>query len=347
MAGVAIVVLLAATVPSPYAVERPGPVVDVLGTVPVEGEDVAVLTVEDQVATEARGQLNLLTVTIAGSPQNPLSWIALIPALFDRSQTIAPIAQFYPKGITVEQREQVTSMQMDASQVQAATAAFREIGLDVDITLGIGEVDNNGPAFGALKANDEFVSVDGTPIDSFQTLIEKVSAATGDLKLVVLRDGQKRTVTVAPKPPSPGAEPRLGVVVTTSYELPRTVDISVPQIGGPSAGLMFGLAIMERMGKGVDLDGLTVSGTGTLSDTGAVGPIGGLTQKAWAAKRAGSDLFLMPLDNCIDVKDFPADLAVAPVATLQEASAAIANAAAGHPAAGIERCVSQPIAQNE
>lgn len=343
MVAVALVVLAVATIPSPYAIERPGPVVDVLGTVPVEGEDVPVLTVEDQPDTAADGQLNLLTVSIAGSPQRPLSWIALVPALFDPSQEIAQVSQFYPEGITVEQREEVTSLQMDASQVVSATAAFRAMGLHVGVSLSVGDVDTAGPAAGVLQPGDELVSVNGKKLTSFEQLIETVSASTDPLTFELVRDGQTRTEQVAPRVPTDGEEPRLGIAVSTSYELPRTVDISVPQIGGPSAGLIFGLAIMDRMGEGPDLGGLTVSGTGTLNEDGAVGPIGGLTQKAWAASRADTDLFLMPIANCPDVQSFPKDLKVAPVATLEDAVAAINAASAGETVPGLEACTSANV----
>lgn len=336
--AVALAVLAVATIPSPYAIERPGPVVDVLGTVPVEGEEVPVLTVEQQVDAAADGTLNLLTVSIVGSPQRPLSWISLVPALFDPSQTIAPVSQFYPEGITVEQREEVTSLQMDASQVVSATAAFRAMGLDVGVTLSIGDVDEAGPAAGLLKAGDELVSINGTEIASFDQLIDTVSTGTDPLTFQLVRDGESRTVEVAPQVPSTGDEPRLGIVVSTAYELPYEVDISVPQIGGPSAGLIFGLAIMDRLGEGPELGGLTVSGTGTLGADGAVGAIGGLTQKAWAASRVDTDLFLMPVANCPDVEGFPKNLKAAPVATLEEAVDAINAASAGKEVAGLERC---------
>ena len=341
MVVVALLVLAVATIPSPYAIERPGPVVDVLGTVPVEGEDVPVLTVEDQVGGEDEGRLNLLTVSIAGSPQRPLSWISLVPALFDPSQDIAPMTQFYPEGITVEQREEVTSMQMDASQVVSATAAFRAVGLEVGVSLSIGDVDKAGPAAGVLEPGDELVSINGEELKSFEQLIETVSTGTDPLTIEIVRDGKPRTEMVTPREPTDGAAPRLGIVVSTSYELPREVDISVPHIGGPSAGLIFGLAIMDRMGEGPSLDGLTVSGTGTLNEDGAVGPIGGLTQKAWAASRADTDLFLMPVANCPDVRDFPKGLNVAPVATLDEAVAAINAASAGDAVAGLDRCAAK------
>lgn len=338
LVAVALLVLAVATIPSPYAVERPGPAADMLGTVPVDGEDVPVLTVEGQPHSESAGQLNLLTVSIAGSPDRPLSWIALIPALFDRSQEIAPVTDFYPEGITVEQREEVTSLQMDNSQVLAATAAFQTMGLEVGMTLGVGDVDPDGPAAGLLEAGDELLAVDSVLLEDFEQLTAAVAKAHGGLSITVLRDGETLTVDVTPRATNDSDGPKLGIVVSQAHDLPHDVVISVPQIGGPSAGLIFGLAIMERMGEGPNVAGLTISGTGTLSAEGDVGAIGGITQKAWAASRADSDLFLMPLENCSDVKGFPSGLNAVPVATLEEAVDAINAVSAGEPVAGLERC---------
>nr|WP_209706631.1 S16 family serine protease [Leucobacter exalbidus] len=340
---IALVVFASAVIPSPFAIERPGPVVDVLGDIELEGEAVPVLKVEGERETASshqanEGALNLLTVSIAGSPQQPLGWLALIPALFDPSQKIARVAEYYPEGVTVEQREEYNSLQMDASQVQAAAAAFTQLGLEVGTTLSIGGVDEAGPAAGKLKTGDVLNKVNGEPLQNFEQLLETVSAADGPIEFEIAREGEIRIESVQPKAPGPGEDPRLGVVISTTFELPQQVDISVPNIGGPSAGLIFGLAILDRLGETSTLNGLTVSGTGTLNARGEVGAIGGLTQKAWAASQAESDLFLMPMANCGDVEGFPSDLTVAPVATLAEAEAALESAAAGHAVAGLERC---------
>ena len=126
------------------------------------------------------------------------------------------------------------------------------------------------------------------------------------------------------------------------------MEIQLEDIGGPSAGMAFSLAMYDRLTPGEMLDGMTVSGTGTMADTGEVGPIGGLEQKMWAAARAESDLFLMPLGNCADVPErIPDGLRVAPVATLTEAIDAIETAASGDTPAGLERCGAEISARSQ
>ena len=338
VAGVSAVILLAGVLPSPYVVESPGPHVDVLGTIEVEGTEAPVLTVEGQVDDATDAELNLLTVYVSGNPENKRTWMSLVPALFDRSQSIHPLTDFYPEGITVEQRDEASTQQMASSQVQAEAAAFRAAGFEVNTTLTVAEVSENGPSEGLLEVDDVIVSVEGKPVKEFSQLTKAVSASSGAITVGVLRDGKTTDVSVTPRAPKSGADPLMGVVISTSFDIPRKVDISVPDIGGPSAGMIFGLAIMERLGKGPDLGDLTISGTGTLDPDGNVGAIGGLKQKAWAAKRANSDIFIMPMSNCVDVEDFPKDLNVAPVATLEEAVDVLNAVSAGKPYAGIERC---------
>lgn len=342
--GIAILacaMLLAAVVPSPYAIERPGPVVDTLGEVLINDEKIAVITIEDVETYPTSGELNLLTVSILGNPEQPKSWLSLVPALFDPSQRVAPVSEFYPRGTTVEQRETENTVLMDSSQAQAAAAAFRALGLDVGVELSVAGVSEQGPADGILETGDRLVSVDGRDIDDYGSLRSSIigAGAGAELRFGIERDGEAREVVLTPRVPEGGTEPLIGALISTEYELPAEIDISLSEIGGPSAGLVFALAILDRLTPGAMLDGLTVSGTGTVSDAGDVGAIGGLTQKMWAAQRAGSDLFLMPLENCVDLPDrLPQGLRIAPIETLDEAVGAIEAVAAGEEPAGAERC---------
>lgn len=340
--GIAILacaMLLAAVVPSPYVIEQPGPVVDTLGET---GEESTPVIAIDGVATyPTSGELNLLTVSILGNRERPKSWLSLVPALFDRAQRLAPVDEFYPRGVTVEQRETENAVLMDSSQMQAAAAAFRETGEEVGVELSVAGVSEGGPAEGLLEVGDRLVSLDDETVDDFSALrrgIAEAGAGT-EIRLGIVRDGEAREVRLTPRLPEDGSEPLIGVLVSSSYDLPAEVDISLSQIGGPSAGLVFGLAILDRLTPGAMLDGRTVSGTGTLTDTGEVGAIGGLVQKMWAAERAGSDLFLMPVENCADLPGrLPAGLRIAPVESLEEAVEAIDALTAGAEPAGVERC---------
>jgi PDZ domain-containing protein len=122
-------------------------------------------------------------------------------------------------------------------------------------------------------------------------------------------------------PPKGGKGARLGITVADGCLAPFEVDLGLGnQIGGPSAGLMFALGIMDKVGK-VDLTkGRFIAGTGTIDTDGAVGPIGGIALKMIAARHKGATVFLAPADNCSDVRGaIPKGLEVIKVDTLHSA----------------------------
>ncbi|SDQ36986.1 YlbL family protein [Leucobacter chromiiresistens] len=339
--AIAVPVLLAGAIPSPYVLERPGPVVDTLGDVTVDDAVEPVVSFPDAKTYPTSGTLNLLTVQVLGSPDDRRSWLSLVPGLVDPSQRIAPLTDFFREGETSDDREAQNTALMAGSQTTAAAAAFRATGAEVGVVLTVAEVAPGSAADGVLQAGDRLIALDGDEIESFAMLRERTVAAGdgGLLRLGIERDGDRLDVELSPTVPEGGEEPLIGATIATDFELPSEVDISLDDIGGPSAGMVFSLAMYDRLTPGELLGGMTVSGTGTMSDGGEVGPIGGLEQKMWAASRAGSDLFLMPLGNCADLPEHvPGEMPVAPVATLDEAIDAVETAAAGGTPAGLERC---------
>lgn len=348
--AIAIPVLLAGAIPSPYVIERPGPVVDTLGDVTIEDSVEPVVSFPDAQTYPTSGTLNLLTVQVLGSPDQRRSWLSLMPAVFDPSQRIAPLSDFFREGETSDDRDAQNTALMASSQTTAAAAAFREVGADVGVVLSVAQVADDSAADGVLEPGDRLVELDGDSITSFAMLRERTiaSGAGAPLRLGIERGGASLDVELAPTIPEGGEEPLIGATIATDFELPSEVDIKLEDIGGPSAGMVFSLAMYDRLTQGEMLDGITVSGTGTMADTGEVGPIGGLEQKMWAASRAESDLFLMPLGNCADVPArVPDGLRVAPVATLAEAIDAVEAAAAGEATVGMERCGAEVSARTQ
>jgi PDZ domain-containing protein len=93
----------------------------------------------------------------------------------------------------------------------------------------------------------------------------------------------------------------VGVSLGTVYDFPIDVENNVgDEVGGPSAGTMFALAIYDRLTPGSLTGGRTVAGTGTMSPDGTVGPIGGVRQKIAGAAAAGAKVFLVPDANCAE-----------------------------------------------
>jgi PDZ domain-containing protein len=115
------------------------------------------------------------------------------------------------------------------------------------------------------------------------------------------------------------------------------VKVDLGDIGGPSAGQMLTLGIIDKIagnGKGGDLSGgRVIAGTGTVDGaTGAIGAVGGVPLKTQAAARDGATVFLLPRSECSDAKvNTPAGLRLVPVTTITESVAALEALDTGGP----------------
>ncbi len=338
---VAALLSLAALIPSPFAVERPGPVVDAFGTIETEDGELPVISISGTETYPASGAVNVLSVTVSGSPDRPLSWLELARSWFDPTRAIVPMSSFYPEGVTADERAAANEVLMAQSKVQATAAALGQLGEPVDGDLRVVSVLTGGPAAGILEDGDIILSADAQAVHGLGDLQAALTAAGpgSEVVLQIDRAGEQRGVAVTPQLLGNDAQPRLGVTVTTELEFSFDVDIQLDRIGGPSAGLTFALALTDLLTPEDLIGGLSVSSTGTIDERGVVGPIGGLPQKLTGAARAGTDLFLFPVSNCAELPPaLPQDVIVAPVATLDEALTAIAEVRAGSTPAGAERC---------
>ena len=165
----------------------------------------------------------------------------------------------------------------------------------------------DGAAAKVLEADDLVRSVDGAKVTSSEETVQAVGThKPGDsIALAITRDGKDQTVRVtAAADPQDPTVPRLGVTLGTAYDFPIKIDNNVGrQIGGPSAGTMFALAIYDKLTPGALTGGLKVAGTGEISAEGVVGSIGGIQQKIAGASAAGAKIFLVPAPNCDEALD--------------------------------------------
>jgi PDZ domain-containing protein len=124
--------------------------------------------------------------------------------------------------------------------------------------------------------------------------------------------------------------------VSGTYDFPVDVDIALDNVGGPSAGLMFALGIVEKLSPADITQGKVFAGTGTIDAQGSIGPIGGVRHKMHGALNDGARWFFVPADNCPDVVGHvPEGLQVIPVATLDDAMTALESIHAGD---SVPRC---------
>lgn len=331
--------VLFATAPSPYVVESPGPVFDTLGNVEnADGDEVPLIDIPGQDTYPTSGNLDLLTVYVTGSRENPLSWLDVAQAWFDPSRTILPVDAVYPAGQTEEEADEESAVAMDTSQQDAVAAAFEELGVEYGSVVVIADLVDGSPAQGILEAEDRILTVGGEPVagvDDLRAALAEAGAGT-PVAVGIRRDGAERTVTVVPEEGQDG--PVIGVFAHAEYDFPFDVAIQLENVGGPSAGMMFALGIVDKLTPGELTGGEHIAGTGTISGAGEVGAIGGIVQKMYGAREAGAEWFLAPESNCGDVVGrIPSGLEVFAVTDLGEAITAVEAIAAGD-TAELARC---------
>jgi PDZ domain-containing protein len=189
-----------------------------------------------------------------------------------------------------------------------------------------------------LETGDRLVSVGGQSAGSAEQLTAVLQGQQPGttVPVVVVRQGKQMQVKVKLGDPVKGRRgARLGVEVSTTCLAPFGVTIHLENVGGPSAGLMFALAIIDKAGSQDLTGGRFIAGTGEISADGKVGAIGGITLKMIAARRKGASVFLAPAGNCSDVrKATPSGLKVVKVQTLHEAVEDLLKLQKGQPVPG-------------
>jgi PDZ domain-containing protein len=188
------------------------------------------------------------------------------------------------------------------------------------------------PSKGKLQKGDELVSVNGTPIEGGASLREAITKLDvgATVRLVVRRGGKLVRATVTTVAAPDDGRPLIGVTTRDRATYPFKVEISLKDVGGPSAGLMFALGIVDKLTPGSLTGGKFIAGTGTIDDAGHVGAIGGITQKMIGARGKGATVFLSPAGNCAQArKTVPDGLRLVKVSRLTDAVDALEDLTAG------------------
>jgi PDZ domain-containing protein len=316
--------ILAGQATVPYVQLEPGPTYDTLGKDDA-GKDI--IAISGASATASAGQLRFVTIGVV----KDLSLAGALVGWIRQDDAVVPRELIYPPDQTDQQVEQQNADDFAESESAAQTAAFRELGFASQIKVK--DVSAGSPAAGKLKPGDVITSVDGTKVTSADTLLGALRGkpAGTTFAIGITRNGTATTVQVATVAGEDGV-PRIGVTPEIISSAPFKVNIPIENIGGPSAGLMLTLGIIDKI-KPEDLTGgKIIAGTGTIDADGKVGPIGGVPQKLVASKDAGATFFLTPKDNCAEaVANEQKDLPLVQVATLDDALKALADIRAGTP----------------
>ncbi|WP_442854235.1 YlbL family protein [Arthrobacter sp. Soil762] len=329
--------IAAVTVPVPYVVESPGPTFNTLG----QSQGSPVISVTGHETHPAKGNLDLTTVYVDGGPNGPVSVLGAFTAWLDGSKSVHPVEMLYPSGTTKEEADEQSSVAMTSSQENAVASALKELEIPFGQQLQAAGLPDGSPSAGKVENGDIFESINGKPITSLAVVQEELAAGQGaPATLVVQRAGESVTQTITPMNNGAGRY-ILGVMLKYLFTFPFDVKISLDKVGGPSAGLMFSLGIIDTVTPGDLTGGKHVAGTGTITPDGTVGPIGGIRQKMLGARAGGATIFLAPAENCDEVVGHvPEGLQVLKVENIAEARHAVELAGSGQDTGALPVCAS-------
>jgi len=272
-----------------------------------------------------KGQFFLVTV-VSQAPITAGEWAL---GKVDPAFQVVPPEQVTPKNTTPQQQARQNYQALDSSETVAIAVGLRLAGYTTAIVGKGAQVDAIIPgshAIGLLQTGDIIVSLNGSPIQTLNDLINGIQAqpSLAPVHLLVQRAGAQLSLDIPLMPPAaPGGTPRLGVQIETAgfeYHPPFPVSIETNKIsGGPSAGLIFTLSVYNSLISQDLTGGRRIAGTGTINLDGSVGPIGGVKQKIFAAEAVGASYFLCPVDNYADAVSVARTIKVVKIATVQQA----------------------------
>lgn len=313
----------------PYSEMSPGPTVNTLGD--HGGEPV--LQISGHKTYPTTGHLNMTTVRVTSADYN-MNIAEAVYGWLSHDNIVVPHETLYPDGKTEQQSTQENAEEFSQSQESAKVAALRELDMPVKSQVVVSTVFKDSPAEGKLHGGDVIRKVDGTPVKQmtdvaklvtkhkpgeevvFSVVPVKEAAAAEKADKVATRTDDIKMTTEKAK----DGRAIVGIEAGTDHTFPFTIDIKLADVGGPSAGLMFALGIVDKLTPKDLTGGSFVAGTGTIDDKGKVGPIGGIGMKTVGARQKGAEYFLTPKDNCATAaKDVPDGLTLVKVDTIDDA----------------------------
>ena len=305
----------------PYVALAPGPAYNTLGQV----GDTPVLTISGARTYPTTGALDLTTVSV----QDHITLFQAIKGWFSSTEAVIPREIVIPPEKSEEENEKENTQLMRQSQDDATVAALHQLGLPTTVTVA--EITKGSPSDGKLKVGDVITTVDGRPVkgaDGLRSLIG--TRKPGQSVRIGFRRGQVAGQVTLATVSSGEPQPRALIGIRPDETSSIKVEIQLKDVGGPSAGLMFALGIIDKLGPGSLTGGKKIAGTGEITADGTVGIIGGIPQKMRGAKASGATVFLVPAGNCTEAKDNkPAGLTLVRVSTLKGALGALATLRAG------------------
>lgn len=313
----------------PYVALGPGPTYDTLGT----DQQRPVIRIDGSQTFPTAGHLNMTTVSVT----DDLSMFGALGLWASGRYALAPREVYFPPDKSEQEIEQENTNAFSDSQTTAETAALQHLGYPMKVLAG--EIVRESPSDGIIEPGDRLLSVDGRPITNPDALHASVAGKRpGDRVEIRFQRGDQPERTASVQLAARPQDDQQGFLGMSAIERPDVnfgIDIGLADVGGPSAGLMFSLAIIDKLTPGELNGGQFVAGTGEITPFGQVGPIGGIPFKMIKAREAGATTFLVPAENCHEAQaSTPEGMQLAKVGTLDDATKALDALRSGKPPAG-------------
>jgi PDZ domain-containing protein len=305
--------VLLAAVTVPYVSLGPGPTFNTLGE--VDGKQV--VAIDGAKTHPTSGHLNMTTV----AQRDGLTLGQALTLWVSGREQLVPRDLVFPPD---KSREDVEKSQNADFQQSEFSAEYAALGfLKYPEAVRVEKVNDEGPSTGKLQVGDAIDAVNGTPVANVEAFTSLLKATKPGQEIVIdyrRKNAPPGTARITLGVNSDRDYGYLGIAVLDAPWAPFTIHFNLANIGGPSAGLMFSLAVVDKLTTG-DINGSKfVAGTGTISEDGKVGPIGGITHKMMAAQDAGATVFLVPAENCDEARSMRDDsMELVKVDTLSEA----------------------------
>jgi Lon-like protease len=295
----------------PVVALSPGPMEDVLARLKVEGTRVY----------DSEGKLYLTSV---GIDDNVRFYEALLD-MANRDVQLVPRADLYPDREDSAEIDRENAALMDRSKETATVVALRQVGYDIKPSgVEVTQVVSGTPADGRLRAGDKILAADGHTVTSIDQVRKAIGGHRPGERVAFRVDRDRTRKDVAVPVQLADNQPRVGILLRDLFpELPIKVSIQTQNnIGGPSAGLIFTLSIIDKLTPGDLTAGRRVAGTGEIALDGAILPVGGVAEKLIAVHRLGVRTFLIPAGNCDSVRgQVPDGLRLVKVSNVEDALA--------------------------
>ncbi|MFB7181598.1 PDZ domain-containing protein [Streptomyces sp. NPDC056257] len=336
----------------PYSEMSPGPTVNTLG----DSHGAPVLNIAGRKTYPTSGHLNMTTVRVTGADYD-MSLVEAVYGWLSGGNIVVPHENLYPDGKTDAESTQENAEEFSQSQQSAKVAALKQLGIPVTARVIVASVVKDSPAEGKLHAGDVIKAVDGAPVTAPEDVAKLVTKhKPGEpVEFTIVPAAEAAEAAKANHEPAGSSKVTInagkaegdghaivGIRAGSDHTFPFTIDIKLADVGGPSAGLMFALGIVDKLTPEDLTGGKFIAGTGTIDDAGKVGPIGGIQMKTIGARQAGAEYFLTPAENCASAAtNVPDGLTLVKVSTIGDATKALEKISKGD-TAGLPQCSAKP-----